>query len=690
MPAAVIGLFIGEVVGAEVIGSAIAETLLDATVSSEVATAVGSGAISAATTAAGGGDTSDVLKSFVTGGVTSFVGAEVSDVVKQTTDSAVAAGAAGSAAKAAITGGDIVKSALGGAAGTFAGAEAQDLGLSKDTATALAKAVGTGVTTGDLSKAALSGAASLAGSEVKGTGKDATTTAATPTFSQDLTPSEEASNVIAAVESIKPDTLAFAGAVPALGSAAAAETAALLARLAATPQGQAALQEASMFSPAVQRAIAATGIFGGAGALSFMQGASVVPPKLQTPATTGQSDLVSQIPGYTPSTAAPIAPGVTDAGELTVTSTKPTNIAALTGLTQTGYSPPDANTTWTADELRVSQALNISLAEAKQIANSNRVLFDYLTGGGEPTFKPADPETMRSTDLVTVSRPGADDNIIIQRDTPVTFTSTEAKPASAVDPTFKPVDPTASTFADTGTIVVAVDPSTNKALTIDSTGKLSSATLSPNTVVRPGDSVKVDPATNTITGTATTPTTTTDTKTAVTPTTTTATSTTPTTTTSTTPTTSTTTLTGPLITPGTTPTFIDPTATPTAPTEPVTPAPPVVPPVPPVKPPVPPTKPTDPTVPPDVSPPPPPTTTPPKIIVEPPPKKPTDPTITVTPTAVKPKKPALPTISGFKRSPLEQALTAYRPAGEIEAELGLGREDVWNEASLRLKDALGL
>jgi hypothetical protein len=35
-------------------------------------------------------------------------------------------------------------------------------------------------------------------------------------------------------------------------------------------------------------------------------------------------------------------------------------------------------------------------------------------------------------------------------------------------------------------------------------------------------------------------------------------------------------------------------------------------------------------------------------------------------------------------------LTGYRPAGEIESELGLGREDVWNEASLRLKDALGL
>jgi len=68
-----------------------------------------------------------------------------------------------------------------------------------------------------------------------------------------------------------------------------------------------------------------------------------------------------------------------------------------------------------------------------------------------------------------------------------------------------------------------------------------------------------------------------------------------------------------------------------------------------------------------------------------------DPLISVSVSPVKKTpKPAFPTITGFARSPLEQALTGYRPAGEIESELGLGREDVWNEASLRLKDALGL
>lgn len=44
----------------------------------------------------------------------------------------------------------------------------------------------------------------------------------------------------------------------------------------------------------------------------------------------------------------------------------------------------------------------------------------------------------------------------------------------------------------------------------------------------------------------------------------------------------------------------------------------------------------------------------------------------------------------FLRSPLEQALSAYTPPGEIEYGTLGPRRDVWNEASLRLKDALGL
>ena len=44
----------------------------------------------------------------------------------------------------------------------------------------------------------------------------------------------------------------------------------------------------------------------------------------------------------------------------------------------------------------------------------------------------------------------------------------------------------------------------------------------------------------------------------------------------------------------------------------------------------------------------------------------------------------------YPTSTLGQALTGYRGAGEIEGESGINRKNVWNEASLRLKDALGI
>jgi hypothetical protein len=49
------------------------------------------------------------------------------------------------------------------------------------------------------------------------------------------------------------------------------------------------------------------------------------------------------------------------------------------------------------------------------------------------------------------------------------------------------------------------------------------------------------------------------------------------------------------------------------------------------------------------------------------------------------------TFGAFPQSSLGQALASIRPAGEVEGvESGKEREEVWNEASLRLKDALGL
>ena len=294
-------------------------------------------------------------------------------------------------------------------------------------------------------------------------------------------------------------------------------------------------------------------------------------------------------------------------------------------------------------------------------------------------------------------------------------------------------------------IVVSVDPVSSKVLVIDNSGTVTSSTLAPDTVVRPGDSVTVNPTTNVVTPvTPVTPQTPTGPLVtpvpAVTPDVSPTPSVTPSVTPSTTPSTTPATVpdpnavpstvpsttpspavnpavtpgvtpsptTGPLIGPAVTPRPVSPLSpvtpvTPTTPTTPTVPVVPVVPPVPPepetpTTPPVPPEPPTPPS-PPTPPTPPPPTppvkpTTPPEEPPKPPkpPEEPPEPPVNITVSTVKGTKPKaqLPTITGFSRSPLEQALTAYRPAGEIESELGLGREDVWNEASLRLKDALGL
>jgi len=110
-----------------------------------------------------------------------------------------------------------------------------------------------------------------------------------------------------------------------------------------------------------------------------------------------------------------------------------------------------------------------------------------------------------------------------------------------------------------------------------------------------------------------------------------------------------------------------------------------------------------PEVPPGVQPPTPPESLPPTIPEplpepepepEPPPERqapPTTlyPTVTQTP---RPKTPSYPTLAGPSPARLlADALAAYRPAGAIEgAESGKERQNVWNEKSLRLRDALGL
>jgi hypothetical protein len=66
------------------------------------------------------------------------------------------------------------------------------------------------------------------------------------------------------------------------------------------------------------------------------------------------------------------------------------------------------------------------------------------------------------------------------------------------------------------------------------------------------------------------------------------------------------------------------------------------------------------------------------------------PTVTSVPPPKRPRAP--PIITGASPARLlADALAAYRPAGAIEGvDSGGKRQNVWNEKSLRLKDALGL
>jgi hypothetical protein len=69
----------------------------------------------------------------------------------------------------------------------------------------------------------------------------------------------------------------------------------------------------------------------------------------------------------------------------------------------------------------------------------------------------------------------------------------------------------------------------------------------------------------------------------------------------------------------------------------------------------------------------------------------TDPSVVVSPVNKNKSSVLYPTLSGFASSPLQQALGAYTPPGQVESEsTGKPRQNVWNEASLRLKDALGV
>lgn len=108
MPAApVILIAAAEYGAAEIIGAAVAEAVVGATVSSAAATAIGSGVIAGTMTAAQGGDASDVLRSAVASGVGSAVSAELGGGITGS-----AGGAATSTAIQGGSGSDIIRNAV--------------------------------------------------------------------------------------------------------------------------------------------------------------------------------------------------------------------------------------------------------------------------------------------------------------------------------------------------------------------------------------------------------------------------------------------------------------------------------------------------------------------------------------------------------------------------------------------------
>jgi hypothetical protein len=116
------------------IGAGAAAAIGLGTVGTVAATAIGTGIIAGGMTAIQGGDISDVLESAVVGGVTSFVGGTVSsavgNVVAEATGSQIAASAAGNAARTLVTGGDtedVLKSGLLGGIGAGINELEQDL-----------------------------------------------------------------------------------------------------------------------------------------------------------------------------------------------------------------------------------------------------------------------------------------------------------------------------------------------------------------------------------------------------------------------------------------------------------------------------------------------------------------------------------------------------------------------------------
>jgi len=449
------------------IGSAIGGQLMSAgIVSSEItATAIGTGIASVGAQVAQGVPIEQAIKNaVVSAGISGYapgVAEEVNQYLKNPAVSDMIVSAGASAVKTAAAGGsekDIVNSMSSSMVGSGVANVYQSAGDDYSRATGkVLGAAAAGAVTGGAEGAARSALGEAANQYITPslTPSPTTQTAPTPTPVAEV-PSDVQGVLTAFEEAAKNDyvnsSTAFAGAgiIP----AATAETAALFSRLSATPQGQALLREAASQSSRLRDGLVAAGVVSAAGMTGFIGGQQLVPQAQKDNTTTSSADKI-------PTTGED--PGTALKARETFAQTDPRRVDTST---QTPSAPVKISTQ------RVAQNLNISTDAAAQLENTNPTLYN-LFGDTSTTagFTPADIETMPLRDRLML------ENIASGK---VTASGVETPSSEITTPS-----------AAGENVVVGVDSSTGDALIISDSGVVSTVKVDPNT--KTGTSVFYDP-----------------------------------------------------------------------------------------------------------------------------------------------------------------------------------------------------
>jgi hypothetical protein len=425
------------------------------------------------------GVTNAITSTVSSGLATAAKGGSQADVEKAMTAGLVSSGASTAFKEAVDASSPIASAAVGGAAG--------------------------GAVTGGTEGAVIGGLQSAAGALGKELAPSPTSPSA-PTPAPEPVSQAEPKNVeelLAAVDAAQKkdyvsSSTAFAGA--GLISAAAEETAVLLARLAATPAGQQVLREAATTSDRIRTAIVASGILSAGALTGFIGGQSLV-PKAQTEGSTRNPgfDLIPTKGGD---------PGTATQARRAFAQTDPRRVDTST--------PSSGDVPVKVETQRVAQILNIPLADAVKLENVNPVLYNFFANSDPKSFTPADTATMSSTNQRILDSILAGQNINEGSlpDTGKYTTTIQSSPVAGLDitadqsqaeaerlarqgqPTTTSPQDTAQAPAESAT-VMQVNPSTGEAIAIKSTGEIFTVTVDPNT--KSGTAIKVSASTAPVT-----------------------------------------------------------------------------------------------------------------------------------------------------------------------------------------------